>query len=309
MTVIVFPGQGSQFVEMGKDFYDSFQEVKDTFNIISEVSKIDIKDIIFNNPSDLLHQTQFTQISIFAVSISLFQVLKKHLDISNLKINFMLGHSLGEYSALCAANFFTIKDCAYLLKNRGELMQNAYEPNKSTMAAIIGIDCIKAEKIIKENNLEIEIANDNSPIQIVISGKKEKILNSESLFKDYGAIKFILLNVSASFHSNLMLNAQKEMNKFIDHISFNESNINIISNFSAQHSNDISIIKKNLSNQMSNKVRWVESINLLENLKEKNIIEIGPGKILSGLIKRINKKFNIMNFNKISDIETIKNAS
>ena len=192
MTVIVFPGQGSQFIEMGKDFYDSFQVVKDTFNTISDVSKIDIKDIIFNNPSDLLHQTQFTQISIFAVSISLFQVLKKHLDISNLKINFMLGHSLGEYSALCAANFFTIKDCAYLLKNRGELMQNAYEPNKSTMAAIIGIDCIKAEKIIKENNLEIEIANDNSPIQIVISGKKEKILNSESLFKDYGAIKFIL---------------------------------------------------------------------------------------------------------------------
>ena len=309
MTVIVFPGQGSQFVEMGKDFYDSFQEVKDTFNTISDVSKIDIKDIIFNNPSDLLHQTQFTQISIFAVSISLFQVLKKHLDISDLKINFMLGHSLGEYSALCAANYFTIKDCAYLLKNRGELMQNAYEPNKSTMAAIIGINCIKAEKIIKENNLEIEIANDNSPIQIVISGKKEEILNSESLFKDYGAIKFILLNVSAAFHSNLMLNAQKEMNKFIDHISFNKSNINIISNYSAQHSNDINIIKKNLSNQMSNKVRWVESINLLENLKEKNIIEIGPGKILSGLIKRINKKFNIMNFNKISDIETIKNAS
>ena len=309
MTVIVFPGQGSQFVEMGKDFYDSFQEVKDTFNIISEVSKIDIKDIIFNNPSDLLHQTQFTQISIFAVSISLFQVLKKHLDISDLKINFMLGHSLGEYSALCAANYFTIKDCAYLLKNRGELMQNAYEPNKSIMAAIIGINCIKAEKIINENNLEIEIANDNSPIQIVISGKKEEILNSESLFKDYGAIKFILLNVSAAFHSNLMLNAQKEMNKFIDHISFNKSNINIISNYSAQHSNDINIIKKNLSNQMSNKVRWVESINLLENLKEKNIIEIGPGKILSGLIKRINKKFNIMNFNKISDIETIKNAS
>ncbi len=309
MTVIVFPGQGSQFVEMGKDFYDSFQEVKDTFSLISEVSNIDIKDIIFNNPSDLLHQTQFTQISIFAVSISLFEVLKKHSNISDLQINFMLGHSLGEYSALCAANFLSIKDCAYLLKNRGELMQNAYEPNQSTMAAIIGIDCIKAEKIIKENNLEIEIANDNSPIQVVISGKKEEILNSEKLFKDYGAIKFILLNVSAAFHSNLMLNAQKEMNKFIDHISFNESNINIISNFSAQHSNNIDTIKKNLSNQMSNKVRWVESINLLENLKEKNIIEIGPSKVLTGLIKRISKKFHIMNFNKISDIETIKNES
>ena len=309
MTVIVFPGQGSQFVEMGKDFYDSFQEVKDTFSLISDVSKIDIKDIIFNNPSDLLHQTQFTQISIFAVSISLFQVLKKHSDISDLKINFMLGHSLGEYSALCAANFFTIKDCAYLLKNRGELMQNAYEPNQSTMAAIIGINCVKAEQIIKENNLKIEIANDNSPIQIVISGKKEEILNSESVFNGYGAIKFILLNVSAAFHSNLMLNAQKEMNKFIDHISFNESNINIISNISAQHSNDVATIKENLSSQMSNKVRWVESINLLENLKEKNIIEIGPSKVLTGLIKRISKKFHIMNFNKISDIETIKNES
>ena len=228
MTVIVFPGQGSQFVEMGKDFYDSFQEVKETFNIISDVSKIDIKDIVFNNTSDLLNQTQFTQISIFTVSISLFQVLKKYSGISDLKINFMLGHSLGEYSALCAANYFSIKDCAYLLKNSGELMKNAYEPNKSSMAAVIGIDCIKAEQIIKENNLQIEIANDNSPIQIVISGKKEEILNSETVFNGYGAIKFILLNVSAAFHSNLMLNAQKEMNKFIDHISFNESNINII---------------------------------------------------------------------------------
>ena len=307
MTVIVFPGQGSQFVEMGKDFYDSFQEVKDTFSLISEVSNIDIKDIIFNNPSDLLHQTQFTQISIFAVSISLFEVLKKHSNISDLQINFMLGHSLGEYSALCAANFLSIKDCAYLLKNRGELMQNAYEPNQSTMAAIIGIDCIKAEKIIKENNLEIEIANDNSPIQVVISGKKEEILNSEKLFKDYGAIKFILLNVSAAFHSNLMLNAQKEMNKFIDHISFNESNINIISNFSAQHSNNIDTIKKNLSNQMSNKVKWVESINTLVKIGEKDIIEIGPGKVLSGLIKRISDNFKIKNFNNISDIEGFNN--
>ena len=308
MTVIVFPGQGSQFFEMGKDFYDSFQEVKDTFSLISDVSKIDIKDIIFNNPSDLLHQTQFTQISIFAVSISLFQVLKKHLDISGLKINFMLGHSLGEYSALCAANYFTIKDCAYLLKNRGELMQNAYEPNKSSMAAVIGIDCIKAEQIIKENNLQIEIANDNSPIQIVISGKKEDLLYSENFFKNSGALKFILLNVSAAFHSNLMIKAEEKMLNFINNITFNSSNINIISNYSAESSNNISILSQNLSKQMSNKVRWVESIKTLENLKEKTIIEIGPGKILTGLIKRINKKFNLINFNSINDIENIKNA-
>tara|TARA_B100001540_G_scaffold283610_1_gene275285 strand:+ start:1 stop:882 length:882 start_codon:yes stop_codon:yes gene_type:complete len=292
---------------MGKDFYDSFQEVKDIFGLISELTKINLSDIIFNNPSNLLNETKYTQISIFTISLSLYKILKLQNN-KDFRIDYMLGHSLGEYSALCAANFISIEDCAYLLKNRGELMQKAYEPNKSGMAAIIGIDCLKAENIINDNKLNVQIANDNSPIQIVISGKKEDLLYSENFFKKSGALKFILLNVSAAFHSNLMIKAEEKMLNFIKKITFNSSNIKIISNYSAESSNDISILSQNLSKQMSNKVRWVESIKTLENLKEKTIIEIGPGKILTGLIKRINKKFNLINFNSINDIENIKNA-
>ena len=307
MTVIVFPGQGSQFLEMSKDFYDNFDVARNVFNLISNTTNIDIKDIIFKNPSNLLNQTQYTQLAIFCASISIFKVIEQEINLQKININHMLGHSLGEYTALTASGMLSIENCSLLLKARGELMQNAYEPNKSGMAAIIGINSDLAEKLIKKHNLLVEIANDNSPQQIVISGIKSDLLDSEFFFKEGGAKKFIPLNVSAAFHSLLMKEAEFKMNEFILNTEFKESQISIISNYSGKISNNRKIILKNLMKQMSNRVRWVESINSLKVAKETNIIEIGPGKVLSGLIRRIDVIFDIKNIDKISDIEKIKN--
>lgn len=307
MTVIVFPGQGSQFIEMSKDFYTNYSKAKEIFTLIEDVTKIKIKEIIFQDSSKLLDQTQYTQLAIFCASMSIYNVLIQEIDINKLNISYMLGHSLGEYSALTAAGFLTIEDCALLLKNRGKLMQNAYLPNQSGMAAIIGINCNTVENLIKNNNLNVEIANDNSPMQIVISGKKEDIVSSERFFKLGGAKRYILLNVSAAFHSKLMCKAQIKMNDFINNVNFKQSSISIISNYSASNSNDISTLVDNLSNQMSNRVRWVESIKLLEKLEETKIIEIGPGKVLTGLIRRISDNFHINNIEFISDIKIIQN--
>ena len=307
MTAIVFPGQGSQFVNMSKDFYDNFEIARNTFDLISETSKIDIKDIIFNNPSDLLNQTQYTQLAIFCSSISIFKVLKEEIDLKKINISFMLGHSLGEYSALTASEMLSVEDCSKLLKIRGELMQNAYEPNKSCMAAIIGINSEIAESIINQNKLNIEIANDNSPTQIVISGIKDDILNSEIFFKEGGAKRFVLLNVSAAFHSQIMSEAEILMNRYISSVEFKDPLSPIISNYTGSITTDNNNIISNLSKQMSGRVRWVESIKSIEIEGETKILEIGPGKVLSGLIRRISNKFDILNVSNISDIEKIKN--
>ena len=305
MTIIVFPGQGSQYANMCRDFYNDLSEVREIFDIVTESSKVDIKDIIFNNPDDLLNQTQYTQLSIFCCSISIFNVFFRNIDLDKFNFSCMLGHSLGEYTALTAAGYLSIQECSILLKTRGELMQNAYEPNKSGMVAIIGLDCLSAQKIIDENSLKIEVANDNSAMQIVISGSINDLEKAEKIFIQNGAKKYIFLKVSAAFHSNLMSVAEKKMKSYIFSANFNKSSIPIISNFNAELSDDIGVLSTNLSKQMSNKVRWVDSIKLLEKKNDTNVIEIGPGRVLSGLIKRISKNFNIENVEKLSDIDRL----
>jgi len=308
MTTFVFPGQGSQFVGMSKDFYENFKVSQEVFELISDITKIDIKEIIFKNSSNLLDQTKYTQLAIFCASTSIYKALINEIDIHKLNIKFMLGHSLGEYTALAASKILSLEDCSLLLKIRGELMQNAFEPNLSGMAAIIGLNCENIYNIIQNNKLNLSIANDNSPQQIVISGIKKELINSEEIFKKSGAKKFILLNVSAAFHSSLMNEAQEKMKEFINNSTFNNSKIAIISNFTANKSSNIDTIKENLFKQMSNRVRWVESIQTLEKNNESKIIEVGPGKVLSGLIKRISDKFDIKNIEKITDIESFKNG-
>ena len=306
MTAILFPGQGSQFIGMSEDFYNNFLNSKLVFEEVEDSTSIDVKKIIFKDPLNQLNLTNYTQLCIFTASYSIFRVIETEFDLKNMNVNTMLGHSLGEYSALASSYKITLSDCAKLLKLRGDLMHRAINPNESGMAALIGLDSISIQNIIDEVNLDVQIANDNSPIQVVISGMINNIDKSRDIFLKNGVKKFVKLNVSAAFHSNLMLEAQNIMRKYIDETIFSDSSISIISNFSSKISNNSETIKDSLINQMANKVRWKESINELEINNEKNLIEIGPGKVLSGLVKRITSSFEITSIDQMKDLELFK---
>ena len=302
MTSIVFPGQGSQFIGMAKDFYDNFHITRKIFEEIEEYTKLNLKNIIFENNHNKLNLTQFTQISIFATSVSIFKTLQNEKFFKDLNIKVMLGHSLGDYTALACSNKLSLKESSLILKKRGELMNNSILPNTTGMAALIGQNANTVQKIIDENKLDLQIANDNSPFQVVISGKIDEINKNKELFLQNKIKKYILLNVSAAFHSKYMFDAQLKLNEDIEKLTFEQNNINIISNYDAEIYNDNSSIKYNLQNQMANKVQWTQSIKKLEQIGETNIIEIGPGNVLSGLIKRISNNFKIKSINNISDI-------
>ena len=303
MTAIVFPGQGSQYLNMSMDFNDNFDVAKKVFQEIEDSTQINIRKIIAENPSDNLNQTKYTQISIFSASMAIYKSLLNEVGNEIIKPNIFLGHSLGEYSALAAGNFINIADASRLIKKRGELMHSSIKPNVSGMAAIIGKNAVFIDDLIKKNNLKLVIAKDNSPMQVVVSGLIEDIISSERLFSENGVKRYLKLNVSAAFHSNFMNDAQRELINVIDKINFKNSNLPIISNYDSKINSNIESIIYALKNQMANRVRWTESIIKLEETDTTQIIEIGPGKVLSSLIARMTKKFDIKSIDKIEDLK------
>ena len=303
MTAIIFPGQGSQYLNMSMDFNENFDIASKVFQEIEDITQINIRKIIAENPSDNLNQTKYTQISIFSASMAIYKSLLNEVGNEIIKPNIFLGHSLGEYSALAAGNFINIADASKLIKKRGELMHSSIKPNVSGMAAIIGKNAVFIDDLIKKNNLKLVIANDNSPMQVVVSGLIEDIISSERLFSENGVKRYVKLNVSAAFHSNFMNDAQRELINVIDKINFKNSNLSIISNYDSKINSNIESIIFALKNQMANRVRWTESIIKLEETDTTQIIEIGPGKVLSGLIARITKKFDIKSIDKIEDLK------
>jgi len=303
MTAIIFPGQGSQYVNMSMDFNENFDVARKVFQEIEDSTQINIRKIITENPLDNLNQTNYTQISIFSASMAIYKSLLSEFGNEIIKPKILLGHSLGEYSALVAGNLINITDASILIKKRGELMHSSIEPNVSGMAAIIGKNADFIDDVIKKNNLKIVIANDNSPMQVVVSGLIEDIISSEQVFSKNGVKRFVKLNVSAAFHSYLMNDAQRELINEIDKVNFKNSNLPIISNYDSTINSNIDSIKYALKNQMANRVRWTDSIKKLEETETTQIIEIGPGKVLSGLIARITKKFDIKSIDKIEDLK------
>ena len=283
MFSVIFPGQGSQVIGMGKNFYDKFDLVKKLFKEADDVLGIPLSRIISEGPKEELDLTSNTQPAIFLISYCIFQVVKKEFDINLNKAKYFAGHSLGEYSALVAANSISITEALKLVRKRGELMESA--PNGS-MSAIMGLD----NNVISEicliashgDNSHVQCANLNSPNQTVISGHDDAVTRAQDLCITKGAKRAIKLKVSIASHSKLMLSAADEFKKTLESITFKMPDINIIHNVSVNSSSSSKDISSLLVSQLHSPVRWVETCNFISKLNLP-IIECGPGKVLSGL--------------------------
>ena len=309
MNSLLFPGQGSQVVGMGSDLYNNFGIVKKIFQEADEKLQFSISKIILNGPEDQLQLTENTQPAILIVSYSIFKILEKELNLDIKNFKFFAGHSLGEYSALVCSNSLNFEDALYLLKERGKAMQEAVPVGMGAMIAILGTNINEITKLIKlrkKNSGVCEIANDNSEGQVITSGDKEDIYSLGVLLKE-NKIKYIPLKVSAPFHCSLMHAAAKKMKEKIDNVKFNNPILKIISNVNAKPENDPDKIKELLIKQIYSTVKWRESLIYMDKEKVKNFIEIGPGKVLSGMVKRTIKDANSFSINTIADINNLKN--
>ena len=304
MRAILFPGQGSQYVGMCLDFYKKYDSVKNNFKIVDETLGFSLSNLILNGPSEELKLTQNTQPAIMTVGVSIFNVLNKDYGLNLNNAKFFAGHSLGEYTALVCSGSLSIDKAAYLLNERGKSMQDAVPVNEGAMMAILGMTI---EEVEEEINLLpktdiCEISNDNSNTQIVVSGMKKNIEKFNEKLKKKNK-RSILLPVSAPFHSSLMKKAAEKMKDKIMKTNFSTPKPSIISNVTAKEENDINKIKPLLIDQITTRVRWRESVNYMIKSGVNDFLEIGPGKVLSGLVKKINANVKLSNVNSIEDIK------
>jgi [acyl-carrier-protein] S-malonyltransferase len=307
MFSVIFPGQGSQIVGMGMEFYDKFDLVKNFFKEADDTLNFSISKLILEGPKEELDLTVNTQPAIFLISYSIYNVIKKEFNIDLSKAKYFAGHSLGEYSALSCAGYLNFSDTLKILRIRGDAMQNSVPKGQGGMVAVLGSKVEIIEKILKDNeqNLSVQIANDNSEGQIVLSGKTDDLDKLILILKE-NSIKNIKLPVSAPFHSNLMNKATNIMNDEINKLNFNEGENKLISNVTANEISNTTELKELLIKQIENRVRWRESVINMINSDVNHFIEIGPGKVLSGLVKRINKGVKIDTINNQGDIEGLK---
>ena len=306
MFSVVFPGQGSQTVGMSNEFYSKFELFKKIYKEADDILGYSISKLILEGPVKELNLTQNTQPAIFLVSYSIFRLINEEFNIDLSKAKFFTGHSLGEYSALCCAGLYNFETTLRLLKSRGLAMQNAVPEDKGGMVAILGSDINTIEQILNENKKEFEcyIANDNSNFQIIISGLNGDLDKCVAVLNRL-KIKNMRLPVSAPFHCKLMNAATETMKKILLNTEVNDLNNKIISNVTASEVENKDLVPELLISQINSKVRWRESIEYMINKDSTYFIEIGPGKVLSNLIKRINKTVKTLSINFEEDIKQI----
>ena len=308
MFSVLFPGQGSQNVGMAKEFYENFSYVKKYFSYADEILNKKLSKIILDGSKEELDKTENTQPAIFLTSYSIFKVIENETEFNLKNAKFYAGHSLGEYSALCCSDAITFEETINLLNSRGKAMQNAVPNNEGGMIAVLGKEITEIEKIIKDNynTFICFIANDNSVGQLVVSGKISSLnLFTEELKKR--SIKFVKLQVSAPFHCPLMKKATDEMKSKILNINIKNPTVDIISNVTALPQNNAKTIKNLLIEQIEKPVRWRESVNNMIGNGVNKFLEVGPGKVLSGLIKRIDRNVKLNQVNNLLDLKNITN--
>tara|TARA_B100000575_G_scaffold294546_1_gene311394 strand:+ start:7257 stop:8198 length:942 start_codon:yes stop_codon:yes gene_type:complete len=309
MSALLFPGQGSQVVGMGSELYKNFDLVKKLFNQADEKLGYSISKLILEGPEEELQLTKNTQPAILTVSYSIFKVLKDEFKFNFESFRFFAGHSLGEYSALVSSGALDFNDALYLLHERGKSMQDAVPVGKGSMLAILGMKTEDVYNLLKsefQSEGVCEIANDNAEGQVIVSGNKESVNFFKQILKKKN-IKSIPLKVSAPFHCSLMKPASIIMEKKIRSIKFQNPIIKIVNNVTSKPEVDAEVIKKLLVEQIFSSVRWRESLINMSKSNVNNFIEIGPGKALTGMVKRTIKGANTFSINSIADIKNLLN--
>jgi len=296
-TAFIFPGQGSQYIGMGKTLFETYDEAKRVFEQVNDSLGIDLTKIMFDGPEDELNLTENTQPALMAVSMAVVKVLEsKGVHVSE-KAKFVAGHSLGEYSALTAANALDVAQTAKLLQIRGQAMQKAVPVGEGSMAAILGLDfadvlAIASEAGASDQELVCQAANDNSIGQVVVSGHKSAVEVAVSLATEKGAKRAVILPVSAPFHCSLMAPAAQKMASALADANIRPPSVPVISNVTAQAVDDPSKIRQLLVDQITGMVRWRESVIWMKDNGITDMVEIGAGKVLSGLVRRIDKEIS-----------------
>ncbi len=297
---VIFPGQGAQSVGMGKSLFENSDESKEVFETANRVLGKSISDICFEGPEETLQQTINTQPAILTTSLAAFEALKSKL---NLNIDYTAGHSLGEYAAMYTAGVFSLEDILKLIAKRAELMNKAATSTKGTMAAVLGLNKEKIEEALTSVSGIVSVANFNSPEQIVITGEIEAVNYAMEKLKEAGAKRVIPLSVSGAFHSELMREAGEEFNNFVDEFTANNANISVITNVDADITVNADDFKNKMPEQIYSSVYWTQTIEKMVSLGVDTFVEVGPGKVLAGLNKKINpevKTYNVYDFDSLN---------